>query len=204
VPGESAERLAVTAAIRTIERSHVTVVLFDALDGIAEQDAKILGLALERGRAIVIGLNKWDTVRDEDLDDRKHRVQRTSDLLSFAQFAQRVKLSALTGVGVDRLLDQVDSAFAQFCKRIPTSKVNRLFEDIIDHHPPSLHKGKVVKLYYATQASTRPPTFVVQTNHPDAIHFSYKRYIQNRLRKSFDFKGTPVRVFFRGRKKRRK
>ncbi|MCP4605514.1 MAG: ribosome biogenesis GTPase Der [Proteobacteria bacterium] len=196
------EKLAVTAAIRAVERCHVTVLLIDASLGAAEQDAKVLGVAADRGRSVVIGLNKWDLVRRKDADLKKHIVDRSNDILTFAKWPGKVKLSALTGRGLDGLFDQIDSAFTEFCKRVSTSRVNRLFESIIDHHPPPLSKGKVVKLYYATQASTRPPTFVVQTNYPDAIHFSYKRYIENQIREAFGFKGTPVRVFFRKRKRR--
>jgi GTPase len=196
------EKQAVTAAIRAIERSHVTVLLIDANEGPAEQDAKVLGLAMERGRAAVVGLNKWDLVQKRPADEKRKLMERTHDILSFAKWPKQVKISALSGNNLDALVDTVDSAFAEFCKRASTSKVNRLFENIIDHHPPPLAQGKAVKLYYATQASTRPPTFVVQANFPEAIHFSYRRYVENRLRESFGFEGTPVRVFFRKRKRR--
>lgn len=196
------EKLAVSAAIRAMERCHVVVMLIDAKDGVAEQDAKILGLAVERNRAVVVGLNKWDLVRNEDTDEKKHLVERTNDILAFAKWPNRAKISALTGYGLDRLLDSIDDAFIEFNKRVSTSAVNRLFEDIIDHHPPPLSRGKPLKLYYATQASIRPPTFVVIANYPESIHFSYKRYVQNRLRETFGFQGTPVRVFFRSRKRR--
>ncbi len=202
VESGSPEKMAVTAAIRAIERCHVIVLLIDANLGVAEQDAKVLGLATERGRAVVVGLNKWDLVKKKELDEKKHRIQRTQDILSFAKWPKRVKISALRGTGLKRLLDHVDDAFFEFCKRVSTSDVNRLFEDIIEHHPPPLSRGKPVRLYYATQATSRPPTFVVSANFPDAIHFSYQRYIQNRLREAFGFEGTPVRVFFRKRKRK--
>ncbi len=200
--GAGPEKLAVSAAIRAMERCHVVVMLIDAEDGVAEQDAKILGLAVERNRAVVVGLNKWDLVRKEDADEKNHRVERTNDILAFAKWPNRVKISALTGYRMDKLLDSIDDAFIEFNKRVSTSDVNRLFKDIIDHHPPPLSRGKPVKLFYATQASIRPPTFVVYANYPESIHFSYKRYVQNRLRETFGFRGTPVRVFFRGRKRR--
>lgn len=202
VYGTGPEKRAVSSAIRAMERCHVVVMLIDGKDGVAEQDAKILGLAVERNRAVVLGINKWDLVRGEDADEKRHRVERTKDILAFAKWPTRVKLSALTGYGLDNLLDKVDETFIEFNKRVSTGDVNRLFEDIIDHHPPPLSRGKPVKLFYATQASVRPPTFVVYANYPEAIHFSYKRYVQNRLRESFGFRGTPVRVFFRQRKRR--
>ena len=176
------------------------MLLIDASFGPAEQDAKVLGLATERGRAVVIALNKWDLVKKRETREKRHLVERTHDILSFAKWPEQVKVSALSGVNLDQLLDRVDEAFQEFNKRVPTSTVNRLFEDITDHHPPPLSKGKAVRLYYATQASVRPPSFVVYANYPEAIHFSYKRYVENRLRETFGFKGTPVRVYFRKRK----
>ncbi len=202
VTSEGAEKQAVTGAIRAIERSHVTVLLIDASEGPTEQDAKVLGLATERGRAVVIGLNKWDLVKKSELRERRHLVERTDDILAFAKWPKQVKLSALTGVNLDRLIEAVDEAFHEFEKRVSTSTVNKLIIDIIDHHPPPMSKGKAVKLYYATQASVRPPTFVIYANYPDAIHFSYRRYVENRLRETFGFQGTPVRVFFRKRTRR--
>jgi GTPase len=202
VADTGAEKLAITAAVRAMERSHVVVLLIDANEGPAEQDAKVLGLAVERGRAVVVGLNKWDLVVKRDTVSKRALVQHIEDVLSFAKWPARVKISAKTGADTDKLLKCLTAAFDQFNRRIPTSQVNRLFEDIIEHHPPPMNKGKAVKLYYATQASVRPPTFVVYTNYPEAIHFSYKRYIENRLRETFGFEGTPIRIFFRSRKRR--
>jgi GTP-binding protein len=196
-----AEKLAVVGALTSIERSHVVVVLIDAQQGVAEQDAKILGLAVEKHRAVVVGLNKWDIVR-RDEDQKAHLKERVREILSFIPWARIVQISALTGSGLDKLMGAVDDAYEQFNQRVPTGELNRLFEDIIDHHPPAMRKGKSVRLYYATQASVRPPTFVVYTNHPDLLHFSYVRYIQNRLREAFGFEGTPLRVLLRGKKKR--
>jgi GTP-binding protein len=196
-----AEKLSVMGALESIERSHVVVVLIDADQGVAEQDAKILGLAVEKHRAVVVGLNKWDLVR-RDEDKKAKLKERTRDILSFIPWARIVQVSALTGSGLDKLMVAVDDAFAQFNQRVSTGELNRLFEDIIAHHPPAMRKGKSVRLYYATQASVRPPTFVVYTNYPDLMHFSYQRYIQNRLREAFGFEGTPLRLLLRGKKKR--
>ncbi len=201
---EGAERSAISAAVRAMERSHVTVLLIDANEGPTEQDAKVLGLAVERGRAVVIGLNKWDLVVKRDATSKKALVQKIDDVLAFAKWAPQVKISAKTGHNTDELVSTIIAAFDCFNKRVSTGQVNRLFENIIDQHPPPMNKGKSVKLYYATQASTRPPSFVVYTNYPDAIHFSYKRYIENQIRESFELQGTPVRIFFRARKRREK
>ncbi len=197
-----AEKLAVTAAVRAMERSHVVVLLLDAAQGPTEQDAKVLGLAVERGRAVVVGLNKWDLVVHKEAKEKKALVERIDDVLAFCKWPRQVKISAKIGENTGALMEAVIAAFDEFNKRVPTGQVNRLFEDIIEHHPPPMNKGKAVKLYYATQASTRPPSFVVYTNYPDAVHFSYKRYIENRLRETFGFEGTPVRIFFRSRKRR--
>jgi GTP-binding protein len=197
-----AEKLAVSAAVRAMERSHVVVLLIDANEGPTEQDAKVLGLAVERGRAVVVGLNKWDLVVNRDSKEKKALVEKIDDVLSFCKWPVQVKISAKSGENTESLIAAVISAFDEFNKRASTGQVNRLMEDIIEHHPPPMNKGKAVKLYYATQASTRPPSFVVYTNYPDAIHFSYKRYIENRLRETFGFEGSPVRIFFRARKRR--
>ncbi len=201
VPLRGAEKLAVVSAIRAIERCHVAVLLTDARAGVAEQDAKVLGLATERNRAVVIGLNKWDLMK-RDAEAQAEVIERTKDTFTFAPWARWVKVSALTGAGLSQLLDQIDRAFVEFCKRVPTGELNRLFDDIIEHHPPPLRKGRPVKLYYATQASVRPPTFIVQTSYPEALHFSYKRYVQNQIRKVFGFEGTAIRLIFRQRKRR--
>jgi GTP-binding protein len=204
VAEDGPEKMAVYAAIKTMERCHVVVVMIDASEGVAEQDAKVMGVAVEKGRAVVIALNKWDLAQKKDSDYRKNLVDRSRDVLAFAKWPGTVKISALTGAGLDKLFEQIDSAFFEFCKRVKTGEVNRLVESIVGHHPPPFTKGKSPKLFYATQASVRPPTFVVYTNFPDAIHFSYKRYVENRIREAFGFDGSPVRVIFRKRKRREK
>jgi GTP-binding protein len=201
VPLRGPERLAVAAAVRAIERCQVAVMMVDADAGAAEQDAKVMGLAVDRGRAVVLALNKWDLL--EGLSDRKREAaDKIRDVLSFAPWAQVVRISALTGAGLSKLLEAVDAARAEFGKRVATGELNRLFEDIVEHHPPPLRKGRPVKLFYAAQAGVDPPTFIVHCSYPETLHFSYKRYVQNRIRETFGFDGTPVRVFFRKRKRR--
>jgi GTP-binding protein len=170
-------------------------------DSVAEQDAKVLGLAVDRNRAVVLALNKWDLLRGSR-DAQKKLTQDTRDVLAFAPWTRIVNISALTGAGLGDLFRAIDDAHNEFCKRVSTSELNRLFEDIVEHHPPPLRKSRPVKLYYAAQVSVRPPTFVVQCSYPEALHFSYQRYVQNRIRETFGFEGTPVRVLFRKRKRR--
>ncbi|MFO8072739.1 MAG: ribosome biogenesis GTPase Der [Polyangia bacterium] len=195
------ERLAVSAAVRAVERCHVAVLLTDAEAGTSEQDARLLGLALDRGRAAVVAINKWDLLAGDE--ERRRAVAReTRERFSFAPWAPLVRVSALTGRGLNRLFDEISSCREQFGKRVRTSELNRLFDDIVEHHPPPLRKGRPVKLYYATQASVRPPTFVVQCSYPEALHFSYRRYVENRIRETFGFAGTPIRLVLRKRSRR--
>jgi GTP-binding protein len=198
VPRIGPEHMAVSAAVKAMERCRVVVLMLDAASGVAEQDAKVLGLAVDRNRAVVIALNKWDLLKG-DSRLKKELTETTRDILAFVPWAEIVNISALRGTGLSKLFNAIDSAHAEFCKRVPTGKLNALFQDIVDHHPPPLRKGRPVKLYYATQASVRPPTFVVKCSYPEALHFSYRRYIQNRIRESFGFKGSPVRIIFKKR-----
>ncbi|UJR86902.1 ribosome biogenesis GTPase Der [Sandaracinus amylolyticus] len=193
------EGLAVMKAIKAIERSHVVVLLVDAAEGIAEQDAKLAGLVVDRGRALVVGLNKGDLMSDVE---RKKAVARAREVLSFAPWARVVTVSAKTGRAVNKLIEAANAALAEHRKRVTTAELNRFFEEVLEHHPPPTQKGKAVRLYYVTQAETRPPRFVIVTNEPEAVHFSYQRYVANALRERFGFEGTPIRLSWK-RKTRR-
>jgi len=161
----------------------------------------VLGLAVDRGRAVVLALNKWDLLEGDA--QRKRQVDEDLQrILTFTPWASVVRISALTGHGLPKLLAAVDAARAEFGKRVQTAELNRLFEDIVLHHPPPLRKGRPVKLFYASQVGVGPPTFVIHCSYPEALHFSYKRYVQNRIRETFGFDGTPVRLKFRQRKRR--
>jgi GTP-binding protein len=196
---ESVESLAVLQAVRSMERSDVVVLLLDASAGVAEQDAKILGLAEDRGRAHVIALNKCDL-----LDDAAQRkaVVRARDVLAFVPWAPVVRISARSGRGIPKLLAAIDTAVEAHGKRITTAQLNRFFEEVLDRHPPPIHRGKPVRLYYVTQTQVAPPTFTIITNYPDAVHFSYQRYVVNQIREAFGFEGTPVRVFYKAKRRR--
>lgn len=196
---DAVEAASVIQAIRAIDRAEVVVLLCDAADGMAEQDAKILGLALDRGRAVVIGLNKADLL-DKEASKEAHDGAR--DVIAFASWAPITRLSAKTGRGVDRLLSKIDDVYASFQKRVTTGELNRFFEGVLMKHPPPTQGGRAPRFYYVTQAGTRPPTFVIITSHPDSLHFSYQRYVQNAIRTAFGFEGVPIRVIYR-RKDRR-
>ena len=196
---DTVEAVSVLHAIKSIERAHVTVLMCDAAEGVAEQDAKILGLAEERGRSMIIVLNKADLL---DKDELKKAVELARDKISFAPFVPVITLSAKTGRNVRELFEQIDKVYAGYRKRVGTGELNRFFESVLDTHPPPTQGGKAPRLYYVTQAESSPPTFIAMTNAPDSIHFSYRRFVVNQLRKHFGFEGVPVRVFYKGKKKR--
>jgi len=188
------ESMSVVAAVRSIERAHVVVLMCDAKEGVAEQDAKILGLAKDRMRAMVIALNKTDLLSGEAL---KKAEELAREKISFAAYAPIVHISAKTGRGVAELLRTIDKAKEAFFRRVSTGELNRFFEQVLDGRPPPTQGGKAPRLYYITQAQVAPPTFIVMSNAPESIHFSYQRYLVNQLRKRFDFEGAPIRVLYR-------
>jgi len=192
------EGLSVIQAIRSIERAHVVVLMIDAQTGVGEQDAKIAGLAQDRGRALIIALNKVDLLTREE---QKKAIDRTREVLAFAPWAPLVTVSALRGQGVSALLGRIEDAVVEHRKRISTAELNRFFEEVLDRHPPPTMHHRAVRLYYVTQVSVAPPTFVIMTNEPKGVHFSYQRYVVNQIRKRFGFKGTPIRVRYRGKKR---
>ncbi len=192
------EGLSVLQAIRSIERSHVVVLMIDAELGVGEQDAKIAGLANDRGRALIIALNKVDLL---DREARKKAMDRTREVLAFVPWAPMVTVSALEGRGVNALLGRIDDAVTEHRKRVTTAELNRFFEEVLERHPPPTMHHRVVRLYYITQVSVAPPTFVIMANNPKDVHFSYQRYVTNQIRKRFGFRGTPLRVRYRGKKR---
>ncbi|HEX5063117.1 MAG TPA: ribosome biogenesis GTPase Der [Kofleriaceae bacterium] len=196
---EEIEKISVSMAIGQIERADVAVLVIDAGIGPSEQDARIAGKIEEAGRALVIALNKSDLVQGEEKKSALRDL--TKDTFHFLDWAPVVNLSAQRGDGVDRLLDVVDQVAKEHKKRIPTAQLNRFFADVIEEMPPPLHKGYAVRIHYITQGATRPPTFILMANKPELAP-SYKRFIANRLRKAYGFKGTPIRIFVKARKDR--
>ncbi|MEO8706854.1 MAG: ribosome biogenesis GTPase Der [Kofleriaceae bacterium] len=196
------EKLAVTMALSQIERAHTVVLAIDAQLGPAEQDARIAGLVEEAGRALVIALNKSDLLVTEEA--RKALREQMEETFHFLPWAPTVMLSAQRGDGVDRLLDMVDKVAEQHRHRIPTAQLNKFFAEVIEEMPPPLHHGHAVRIHYITQATSRPPTFVLWANKPDGLAPSYKRFIANRLRERYGFKGTPIRIAIKARKDRHK
>jgi GTP-binding protein len=193
------EAASVFQAIRAMERCDVAVLLCDADAGVAEQDAKILGLAVDRGRAVVIALNKTDLLADPR---RKQLEEKARDILSFAPWAPIVPISAKTGRGVQALLEMVNRVSSAYRGRVATGELNRFFEQVLVTHPPPSMGSRSPRLYFITQAETAPPLFVVMSNEPEYIHFSYQRFLTNQLRKAFGFEGVPLRVVYKRRRRR--
>jgi len=196
---DALEGASVFQAIRAMERCDVAVLLCDGAAGIAEQDAKILGLAVDRGRAIIIAVNKIDLL---DAKARKGLEEQARDKLSFVPWAPVVPISAKTGRGVGPLLTTVQQAFDSFRSRVSTGQLNRFFEKVLTTHPPPTMGNRAPRLFFVTQVETAPPHFVVMTNEPEHIHFSYQRYLTNQLRKAFGFDGIPLRISYKKRRRR--
>ncbi len=195
---DAVEAMSVLHAIRSIERAHITVLMCDAREGVAEQDAKILGLAEDRSRAMIIVLNKCDLL---DKDELKKAEELARDKISFAPYVPVVRLSAKTGRGLKELFDTIDRVKEAYSQRVATGALNRFFAEVLDTHPPPTSGGKAPRLFYITQAESSPPAFVAISNAPDNVHFSYRRFVVNQLRKHFGFEGVPVRVFYRAKRK---
>jgi GTP-binding protein len=195
---EKIEKCAMMKALRSLDRCHVAVILLDAAAGIAEQDARICGYAFERGRGIILAVNKWDLVK-KDAEKRRLLDGALERQLKFASFAPRINLSALTGERVKKLFERIDLLYDQFCKKLSTGAVNKALEDMTRKHPPPRIGRGSLKFYYGTQTGIRPPTFVVFANRPDKIHFSYKRFMVNQIREQLDLTQTPIKLIFRKR-----
>ncbi len=193
------EATSVLHAIQAMERAEVVVLLCDAEEGVAEQDAKILGLAVDRGRAVVIALNKSDLL---EKGENKKAEELANDKLSFVPWAPVVHISAKTGRGVGKLIQTIVRVADAYRGRVGTGALNRFFEQVLANRPPPTQGGKAPRLFYITQAETSPPLFVVMASDPEKLHFSYQRYVQNQLRKTFGFEGVPVRVKYKPRRRR--
>jgi GTP-binding protein len=199
---EDVEKIAVTMALSQIRRADVVVLVIDAGLGPGEQDARIAGEVEASGRALVLALNKSDLVSGEA---KKATLRdQMKDTFHFMPWAPTTMLSAQRGDGVDKLLDLVDKVAVEHRRRIQTSQLNRFFAEVIEEMPPPLHHGRAIRIHYITQASARPPTFVLWANSPDGLAPSYKRFIMNRLREAYGFRGTPIRIFVKARKDRHK
>jgi GTP-binding protein len=194
------EKYSVVDSLRSIERADVVLIVLNAEEGVTEQDSKIAGYAYEAGRGCIFVVNKWDTLTKDNASLGAF-VERIRMEFKYLPFAPILFVSAQTGQRIGKIIPEVDSVMAQYTRRVSTGELNKVFSEAVTEHPPPLFQGKRVKLFYATQVSIRPPTFIVFANRTDAIHFSYERYLANRLREAFGFTGTPLRLMFKGRER---
>ncbi|MBI4632817.1 MAG: ribosome biogenesis GTPase Der [Deltaproteobacteria bacterium] len=190
------EKYSVVHALKAMERCDIALVLVDADEGITEQDVKIAGLTLEKGTAAIIVVNKWDMVKKDDRTVGAY-VRDIKDDLKFMDFAPIIFISALTGQRVSKIFGLVNSVYAQYTKRVGTPELNKTMREIIAANPPSRFQNREVQFGYMTQVSVKPPSFVFFTRQPKSIHFSYERFLVNRIRESFGFDQVPIRIIFR-------
>ncbi len=195
---EELERYMIVRAVSAIERSDIVVLLIDAVEGVSEQDAKIAGIAHDRGKAVIIAVNKWDAVEKDD--KTIYRVtEKVRNVLSYMPYAEIIFISALTGQRLHKLFDVIDMVSENHAMRVATGVLNEIMAEAVAMQQPPSDKGKRLKLYYITQVAVKPPTFVIFVNKKELMHFSYTRYIENQIRDTFGFRGTPLRFIIRER-----
>jgi len=197
--GPAAERYSTLRALSALSRADVAVLVIDAVEGLTAQDAHVAGYAVEEGTGLVVAVNKWDLVAvktDRTFDQYVEWIRADAP---FRDFAPVVSISAKTGQRVERVLELAVDIWAERRRRIPTGELNRLVISATERTPPPMVRGRRPRLFYATQAAIAPPTFVFFASDAAAVHFSYRRYLENRLREAFGFHGTPIRLVFRDR-----
>lgn len=195
------ERYSIIRTVSAVERCDIAVLMIDAETGVTDQDTKIAGIAHERGKGMIIVVNKWDLVEKKTgtMEKMKKEIQQK---LAYMPYAEMIFVSALTGQRLNKIFDLIDSVVQFQCLRIQTGVLNEILTEAVAENEPPNDKGKKLKLYYITQVSVKPPTFVLFVNSRELAHFSYIRYIENKLREAFLFKGTPIRILVRERKEK--
>ncbi|MCU0590326.1 MAG: ribosome biogenesis GTPase Der [Desulfobacterales bacterium] len=198
---EKLEKFSVIKALRSLERCNVAVVILDAAEGVTDQDIAVAGYAYERGCGCVLAINKWDLAEQSGLRERKI-IEELRVKAKFLSFAPVLTVSARTGRRVNRIFGMVDAVYRQYAQRIGTGPLNRILDAAIQKTPPPLHRGRPIKFYYGAQVAAKPPTILFFVNHPEAVHFSYKRYLLNQIREQTGLDQTPIRLIFRERERR--
>ena len=196
---ESTEKYSVLRALRAIERSDVVLVVLNAEEGIREQDKKIAGYAHEAGRGVIIVVNKWDAIEKDEKTMKEFETNIREHFL-FLDYAPIVFLSALTKKRIHSVMPVIDQVSENHALRVQTNILNEVVMDAVAMNPTPTHKGQRLKIYYTTQVAIKPPTFVIFVNDPELLHFSYQRFLENRIRDAFGFEGTPIKIFARKRK----
>ena len=196
---EELEKYMIVRTVSAVERADVVILVIDASEGVTEQDAKIAGIAHERGKGIIIVVNKWDLVEKDDKTMNAH-TKKIREILSFMPYAEIMYVSALTGQRLIKMYDRIDLVIASQTLRVQTGVLNEIMTEAVALQQPPTDKGKRLKLYYITQVAVKPPTFVIFVNDKELMHFSYTRYIENKIRDAFGFRGTPLKFIIRERK----
>lgn len=199
---EELERYSIIRAVAAVERADVALVVIDAAEGVTEQDAKIAGIAHERGKGIIIAVNKWDAIEKNDKTMREYENE-VRRILSFVPYAEIMYISAKTGQRLPKLYDMIDMVVQNQTLRVSTGVLNEILMEAVAMQQPPSDKGKRLKIYYMTQVSVKPPTFVIFVNDKELMHFSYQRYLENKIREAFGFRGTSLKFFVRVRKEGR-
>ena len=198
---EELERYSIIRTVTAVERADVVLMVIDATEGVTEQDAKIAGIAHERGKGVIIVVNKWDAIEKSDRTMREYESD-IRQVLSYMPYAEIMYVSAATGQRLNRLYDMIDMVIENQTLRIATGVLNEIMTEAVAMQQPPSDKGKRLKLYYITQVAVKPPTFVIFVNDKELMHFSYTRYLENKIREAFGFRGTSLKFFIRERKEK--
>ena len=196
---EDIERYSIIRTVSAVERANVVVLMIDAKEGVTEQDAKIAGIAHERGKGMIIAVNKWDAIEKDDKTMNKF-TKDVREKLAFMPYAEMLFISAETGQRLPKLFDTIDAVIENHAMRVGTGVLNEILSEAVAMKQPPSDKGRRLRLYYITQVSVKPPTFVIFINDKELTHFSYTRYIENQIRETFGFRGTPLHFIYRERK----
>ncbi|MCI5872846.1 MAG: ribosome biogenesis GTPase Der [Clostridiales bacterium] len=196
---EEIERYSIIRAVTAVERADVCIIVIDATEGVTEQDAKIAGIAHERGKGIIIAVNKWDAIEKDDKTIYKH-TEKIRQILSFMPYAEILFISAKSGQRLNKIFELIDVVIENNSMRVATGVLNEIVAEAVAMQQPPSDKGKRLKIYYTTQVAVKPPTFVIFVNDKELMHFSYTRYLENRIRDTFGFRGTALKFIIRERK----
>ena len=196
---EEIERYSIIRAVTAVERADVCIIVIDATEGVTEQDAKIAGIAHERGKGIIIAVNKWDAIEKDDRTIYRH-TEKIRQILSFMPYAEIIFISAKSGQRLNKIFELIDVVIANNSMRVATGVLNEIVTEAVAMQQPPSDKGKRLRIYYTTQVAVKPPTFVIFVNDKELMHFSYTRYLENRIRETFGFRGTALKFIIRERK----
>ena len=196
---EEIERYSIIRAVTAVERADVCIIVIDATEGVTEQDAKIAGIAHERGKGLIIAVNKWDAIEKDDKTIYRH-TEKIRQILSFMPYAEIIFISAKSGQRLNKIFELIDVVIANNSMRVATGVLNEIVTEAVAMQQPPSDKGKRLRIYYTTQVAVKPPTFVIFVNDKELMHFSYTRYLENRIRETFGFRGTALKFIIRERK----